>query len=248
MKTVVKTKYLSKSDWLSYRAEGIGGSDVSVIAGINPFKSIYQLWLEKTGQVELVDEGNEYTHFGTVLEPIVRREFMDRTGLKIRQCHRIYQSDKYPWMFANLDGMISLPDGSKAVFEAKTASAFKKEVWEQGVPQEYVLQIQHYLCVTGFQKAYICALIGGNHFIYHEVMRDETLISQIIAMEKFFWINNVKGGIEPVADGSDATTAYLNSAFEVESGKAIELSPERKQLELENVLPYAGRTLIWMQE
>ena len=52
MKSVISTKNLSHADWLRYRTMGIGGSDVSVIAGINPYKSAYQLWLEKTGQTE----------------------------------------------------------------------------------------------------------------------------------------------------------------------------------------------------
>ena len=32
--------------------DGIGGSDVSVCAGINPFKDAYDLWLEKTGKTK----------------------------------------------------------------------------------------------------------------------------------------------------------------------------------------------------
>ena len=50
MKVVVKTSNLTREEWLKYRTKGIGGSDVSIIAGINPFKSVHQLWLEKTGQ------------------------------------------------------------------------------------------------------------------------------------------------------------------------------------------------------
>lgn len=33
--------------WLEARALGIGGSDAAVIMGMNPYKSPYQLWLEK---------------------------------------------------------------------------------------------------------------------------------------------------------------------------------------------------------
>ena len=51
MKVLVKTKDLSRDEWLRYRTKGIGGSDVSIIAGINPYKSVYQLWLEKTGRI-----------------------------------------------------------------------------------------------------------------------------------------------------------------------------------------------------
>ena len=42
MKVLVKTKDLSRDEWLRYRTKGIGGSDVSIIAGINPYKSVYR--------------------------------------------------------------------------------------------------------------------------------------------------------------------------------------------------------------
>ena len=84
-RVVVKTADLSRNEWLKYRTQGIGGSDVSIIAGINPFRSAYQLWLEKTGQAEPEEAESEYAHFGTLLEPIVRNEFTRRTGIKVRQ-------------------------------------------------------------------------------------------------------------------------------------------------------------------
>lgn len=143
MKVVVKTKNLSREDWLKYRTHGIGGSDVSIIAGINPFKSVHQLWLEKTGQTEPEQTDSEYAHFGTLLEPIVRKEFTERTGIKVRQKHMLLQSEEYPFMFADLDGVIN-DNGETAVFEAKTASAYKQEVWEEGIPAPYILQVQHY--------------------------------------------------------------------------------------------------------
>ena len=65
-KVVVKTSNLTREEWLKYRTKGIGGSDVSIIAGINPFKSIYELWLEKTKKVEPEQGNSEYTHFGTL--------------------------------------------------------------------------------------------------------------------------------------------------------------------------------------
>lgn len=225
MKVVVKTKNLSREEWLKYRTNGIGGSDVSIIAGINPFKSVHQLWLEKTGQIEPDQTDSEYAHFGTLLEPIVRKEFTERTGIKVRQKHMLLQSEEYPFMFADLDGEIN-ENGEKAVFEAKTASAYKQEVWEDGVPAPYILQVQHYMFVTGAKKAYIAALVGGNHFYYHMVMRDEEMIEKIIAMEKYFWETYVLGGVEPLPDGSEATTNYLNEKFRTSNGLTIKLPEE----------------------
>jgi putative phage-type endonuclease len=236
MKVVVKTKDLTREEWLQYRTGGIGGSDVSIIAGINPFKSVHQLWLEKTGQIELEEGSSEYAHFGTLLEPIVRKEFTERTGIKVRQKHMLLQSEEYPFMFADLDGVIN-EDGGLCIFEAKTASAYKQDVWEDGVPAPYILQVQHYMAVTGARRTYIAALVGGNHFFYHVVERDEEMIAKIIAMEKYFWETHVIGGVEPIPDGSDATTEYFNSRFSTSNGKTIELPEEALSIceEYENI-------------
>lgn len=225
MKVLVKTKDLSREEWLRYRIQGIGGSDVSIIAGINPFKSVHQLWLEKTGQMEPEQTDSDYAHFGTLLEPVVRREFMQRTGIKVRQKHMLLQSEEYPFMLADLDGVIN-DGGEMAVFEAKTASAYKQEVWEEGVPAPYILQVQHYMAVTKAKRAYIAALVGGNRFFHHVVERDEDMIGKIIAMERYFWETYVTGGVEPVPDGSDATTDYFNSRFSHSNGLTVELPEE----------------------
>ena len=125
-------------------------------------------------------------------------------------------------MFADLDGVIN-ENGEQVIFEAKTASAFKKDIWDNGVPLPYVLQVQHYMCVTGAKKTYIAALVGGNQFYCRTVERDENLIQQIIAMEKAFWENNVVGNQEPIPDGSEATTQYLNQRFAHSNGQAVSL-------------------------
>ena len=225
MQVVVKTNNLTREEWLQFRTGGIGGSDVSIIAGINPFKSVHQLWLEKTGQIEPEQAESEYSHFGTLLEPIVRKEFTERTGIKVRQKHMLLQSSEYPFMYADLDGVIN-EGGELAIFEAKTASQYKMETWEEGVPAGYILQVQHYMAVTGAKKTYIAALVGGNHFVYHVVERDEVMIAKIIAMEKYFWETHVIGGVEPIPDGSEATTNYFNSKFSESNGQIIELPEE----------------------
>lgn len=225
MKVLIKTGSLTREEWLKWRTKGIGGSDVSVIAGINKFRSVFQLWLEKTGQIIPEESENKFTHFGNVLEPIVKKEFMKVTGLKVRAKKMLLQSDEYPFMIADLDGVI-YENGEMCIFEAKTASAYKEEVWEKGVPEEYQLQVQHYMAVTGAKKTYIAALVGGNSFFYHVVYRDEELISLIIKMEKRFWEENVLQNIEPVADGSQATTEFINQKYGVSNGHSIELPQE----------------------
>ena len=164
MRKLVSTRDMEKKEWLKWRTMGIGGSDASVIAGVNPYRSVFQLWKEKTGQEEPEEKDSEYTHFGSLLEPVIKREFTRRTGLKVRNRYAILQSEEYPFMLADLDGIV-YENHKMCIFEAKTASAYKKEIWEQRVPLEYLYQIQHYMAVTGAKNIYLAPLTGSNHFL-----------------------------------------------------------------------------------
>lgn len=67
--------------WLKVRNMGIGGSDAAVIMGLNPYKSPYQLWLEKTGQAEPPDlSGNQRVYWGSKNEPNIADWFQEETG------------------------------------------------------------------------------------------------------------------------------------------------------------------------
>jgi putative phage-type endonuclease len=199
------------ADWLEYRKQGIGGSDASVVCGINRYKSPVELWLDKTGQLP-PQEAGEAAYWGTQLEPFVRAEFTKRTGIEV--CHKseLLQSEEYPFMLANLDGVCEVPDVGTCIFEAKTASAYKAGEWEDTIPDEYQLQIQHYMAVTGYAGAYIAVLIGGNTFRWKFVERDEGLISMLIELEAAFW-NHVQDLTPPPLDGSDASTRFLSERF-----------------------------------
>ena len=50
----------------------IGGSDIPIIMGISPFKKRFDLLLEKAGLKENDFEGNDYTEFGNIIEPMIR--------------------------------------------------------------------------------------------------------------------------------------------------------------------------------
>ena len=115
-------------------------------------------------------------------------------------------------MLANLDGTCEVPDVGTCIFEAKTASAYKAGEWEDTIPDEYMLQVQHYMAVTGYAGAYIAVLIGGNTFKWRFVERDEELISMLIELESAFW-NHVRDSTPPPLDGSDASAKFLAERF-----------------------------------
>lgn len=210
-KVLVSTENMPYEDWLEYRKQGIGGSDASVVCGINRYKSPVELWMEKTGQLPHQEAG-EAAYWGTQLEPFVRAEFTKRTGIEVSRRNELLQSEEHPFMLANLDGFCEVPDVGPCIFEAKTASAYKVGEWEDAIPDEYALQLAHYMAVTGYAGAYIAVLIGGNTFKWKFIERDEELISMLIQLETDFW-NHVQDGTPPPLDGSDASAKFLAERF-----------------------------------
>ena len=208
---LVVTENMPYEDWLEWRKKGIGGSDASVVCGISRYKSPVELWLDKTGQLPYQETG-EAAYWGTQLEALVRVEFTKRTGIEVEHKGVLLQSEEYPFMLANLDGTCEHPDYGTCIFEAKTASAYKAGEWDDAIPDEYQLQIQHYMAVTGYKAAYIAVLIGGNTFRWKLVERDEELISMLVELETNFW-NHVQMNTPPAMDGSAASAKFLSERF-----------------------------------
>jgi putative phage-type endonuclease len=208
---LASTEHMPYDEWLDWRKKGIGGSDSSVVCGINRYKSPVELWMEKTNQLPYQEAG-EAAYWGTQLEALVKDEFTKRTGIEVNPANQLLQSEAHPFMLANLDGECIHPTYGKCVFEAKTASAYKSGEWDDAIPDEYALQVQHYMAVTGYMGAYIAVLIGGNIFRWKFIERDEELISMLIQLEGEFW-DHVQSMIPPPLDGSEAAAKFLSERF-----------------------------------
>jgi len=224
---LAKTSDMEKEEWLEHRKQGIGGSDAAAILGMNPWKSPMDVWLEKTGEFTRNDEENEKMYWGTVLEDIVAREFMTRTGLKVRRRNAILKHKQYPFMIANVDRLVV---GQSAGLECKTAGQYSADNWAVGVPDYYIPQVQHYMAVTGHKVWYVAVLIGGQEFKYYKVARDDSFIRELIQAETAFW-KLVEERTPPPIDGTSASTELIKKLYpEAEKGKEIELPFEAFEL------------------
>lgn len=205
------TLTMTHEEWLLDRRNGIGGSDVATILGLNKWKSPYQLWLEKTGQILLNQEQSEPAYWGNVLEEVVAKEFTERTGKKVRRRNQVFSHSQYPFLRANIDRDIV---GENAILECKTTNAFLAKEWEsEEVPPAYLCQVQHYMNVLDKDYCYIAVLIGGQKFIWKRIDRDQELIDVITERLVDFWETNVLEGNEPVIDGSQATADFLKDKY-----------------------------------
>lgn len=157
-------KYESEIDWLKGRDSGIGGSDASAIIGLNPYKNNQELYLEKTGRKSRPDISNETAvKYGKEAEKPLRELFaLDFTQYEVEhQDFAIFQSIEYPFLLASLDGVLTeIETGREGILEIKTTSilqSMQKEKWNNRVPDNYYIQVLHYLLVTGFDFAILKA-------------------------------------------------------------------------------------------
>lgn len=228
-KVVAQTENMPYAEWLELRRQGIGGSDASVVCGLNRYKSAVELWMEKTGQMPIQPSG-EAAYWGTQLESVVRNEFTLRTGIAVEHRSELLQKSDHPFMIANVDGVCEVPDKGACIFEAKTATAYKAQEWINAVPDEYQLQVQHYLAVTDCVGAFVAVLIGGNTFRWHFIDRDDELISMIVRLEQNFW-EHVKTGTPPPIDGTEASAQLLAERFaDSAPNSQIQLPPDAADL------------------
>lgn len=195
---LIETENLPRDKWLEYRRLGIGGSDVAAILGISPFRTARDLYYDKLNIVTSDDEGNWVAmEMGNLLEPLVACIFAKKTGLKIYQRKYMFQHPHYPWMLADLDYLVELPDGTTAILEIKTTNYNARENWwyngKEIVPMYYESQGRHYMSVMNIDRVYFCCLYGNNEdeVIIRHIDRDLDYETELIALEQTFWHENV---------------------------------------------------------
>lgn len=234
--------YSNKEEWLALRKQlGIGGSDAGSVIGLNPYKSAYTLWAEKTGKIPEF-EGNLITEVGSYLEAFVAELFTKETGKQVRRKNRILVNTDYPFAFADVDRLVV---GEKALLEIKTTNSLPaiKKIRNKEYPEQWYAQMTHYLAVSGLEKAYLAVLIECREFKIFELDRDEAEISALMGVEEKFW-SNVQTNTPPPADGLESTSKTITAlypdsntdnvnlySYQTELARYMELSEQIKNLE-----------------
>ena len=133
------------------RDKYIGGSDVPVIMGISPFKTRWDLLLEKAGLKENTFTGNEYTEYGKVMEPKIR-DYINRKLKKKFEPNQVVNGD----IRCNTDGF----NGS-CVLEIKTTSQIHDDVDDYKI---YLVQLLLYMQENGVKKGKLCVYSRPDDF------------------------------------------------------------------------------------
>ena len=200
----VDTSGMSRAEWLQARRAGIGGSEASIIMGVSPFATKRDLYYDKRG-IKPVSQNPEEENWvakavGNRLEELVAMIFSQKTGLQVYPDRNMYQHPLYPFMKADVDYIVILPDGTEAILECKTCNYNSQWKWKDNqVPENYLWQGRHYMAVKNCNTVFFACLYGNNEseFIIRRVERDLALEEELILTAQNFWSEYVQKGIEP---------------------------------------------------
>lgn len=199
------------ASWLKARTYGIGGSDASAIVGKNPYKTNIDLFEEKIGR-----KGNTILWISQSKDSSDMRFCQSsktniglvRNILRYFYENRILRSKQYPFLQASLDGELEDENGRKGILEIKTTNILQSmqyEKWKDRIPDNYYIQVLHYLLVTGYDfvvlRAYLMSEWGNEK---RATVKDYTIerseveedLKFLLTEEQKFW-KYVESGRKP---------------------------------------------------
>lgn len=213
---------------LQARTQWIGSSDVPALLGVDRYRNISDLWLEKTGQVELTVTSNAAADWGDRLEPVICQWLGERVGEEVVRGEHRTSADGI--LRAQLDGLLAAPNET---VEVKTSGLLNpmfradSEGWgEDGtdsVPYRVIAQVQFALMLAGAPRGHVAAFLGGGVGPRHYVIEAmPELQAEIERRARWFWTEHVLKRVPP----TEIPHIDTLSALRREDGKTVAIDEE----------------------
>jgi putative phage-type endonuclease len=202
--------------WHAFRQNGIGGSEIGTVLGINKYDTAVRLYHEKIGNIEPRKIDSERMFWGRINEENIARIWNYYDGTKdgyvenfknnkiVRKCRSVkgyVVNPDYPWLFASVDRLINIEGGfnlltgepleKEGVLECKNMSYWVSQMWEDGVPIYHLAQVSQYFIVLDSDYAEIAMLVDGGTLQVEKIQEDIKLNERILTISKAFWYNRV---------------------------------------------------------
>lgn len=164
---------------LAQRRKYVGGSDAGkVMAG-----EWRALWREKTGRAEPEDlSGILAVQMGSFTEELNAFWYTKQTGRKVLMRGERVVSGSYPWMAANLDGVVETGRGAPAYWDAKHVGRL-----DEATVLRYTPQMVHCATILGFDWWVLSVFVGNSKWELVEQEVDPMYQAALVSWEREFW-------------------------------------------------------------
>ena len=194
----------------------IGGTDISAIVGMNPYKSAFDVYLKCIGEsIEIPD--NPAMKWGRILESVVSAEYQRAHQEFIVVPHEVVIHQALPYVKGSPDRVCRRNCQIEKGLEIKTASEYSKHMWgESGsdtIPEHYRLQVAWYQGLMNGMQWDLAALIGGNDYREYSFAYDAELWNLLLECATKFWRDHVEKRSPPDIENTDSTALYIKRKY-----------------------------------
>jgi len=235
----------NKEEWLEIREGGLGGSDIAAVIGLNDYASKIDVFISKTARNNAVLKQqyeekqkkireSEAVQMGHILEPVIA-DIFQKKNKEYTVVDLPVTVKANPWEIANVDRYLVNEKGEVGILEIKTTTLYNKDKWEgESCPRNYLCQVLWYLGITGLKYAYICCLVGGQHYRQFKIERCEETINYLRTEGRIFWEDHVIHNVVPEPDGSSSYTEHLQflADYAEDKGEKIEVEAAADKVEI----------------
>lgn len=212
--------------WLAERRRGLGGTDAAAIVGASKWATEFDVWMEKVNDLPQKSD-TDLMWWGRALEDVIARRYVETTGRKVWAPGRVMAHADFPELIGSPDRLVL---GEQRGLEVKTASLQTAGEWgpdgSDVMPEAYVVQVAHYMAITGFDKWDVAVLLGGNDFRVYTVQRDREFEDWLVNRCVGWWQEHVVGGRQPFITGAKSTSDVLARRWQRDTGELLDRSAD----------------------
>jgi len=206
------------------RSTGLGGTDISAIVGLSPYKTAFDVWAEKTGQLA-PKPPNKRMRFGKMLEQVIATmycaEMEERTGREyiVTWVDRPLHREHRPWQVYSPDAFVEIKPNHlwECGIDCKNVALDQWHQWgEPGtdeVPEHIACQFHWYMSATELPRWDAAVLLGGNDLKIYTVMRDQAIEAVLLEQGERWWKRHIIEGEQPEIGAGEGARRYLRERF-----------------------------------
>lgn len=193
-----------------------GSSDMAPAMNESEFRTAWDLYADK---LELLprEPPTPAQKWGQRQERGIIQGFSEEMQIPIKATNVRFRDLLRPWRTAQIDAL--LDTSPPMILEVKKVRWSQADQWrdpeegENGVPLQYLIQVLHQLSVTGFEYAWIAALIGDDDFRAYRITQDRVTEAMLIEEAENFWYDHVLARVPPEMGASHRASEYLKRRY-----------------------------------
>lgn len=211
------------------RATGIGASEISAIAGLNPYMTALDVYCRKLGLVE--DSHSTQTDIGEALEEPIAQLAAKRLGVTLAPGETV-RHPEHEWLLATPDRFVIVDGKRVANFEVKNVGFRVAHHWldeEDGIPDYVRSQVEWQCLATGLPRCYVVALLGGRDLRTYHINSDPEIAKGLVAIGQRFWFKHVIAQVPPEPGRTEADARALGRMFPRDNGSLLPATSEAEK-------------------